>query len=44
MTIAGHLPRGKAPGGPVTPTEAEGGFTFAIGEQRFCYDSHGLRR
>jgi hypothetical protein len=28
----------------VTPTEAEGGFTFAIGEQRFSYDNHGLRR
>ena len=44
MTIAGHLLRGKAPGGPVTPTEANGGFTFAIGEQRFSYDRRGLRR
>ena len=44
MTIAGHLLRGATPGGPVAPTEAEGGFTFAIGEQRFRYDRHGLRR
>jgi CRISPR-associated endonuclease/helicase Cas3 len=44
MTIANHMLRGEAPGGPVTPTEAEGGFTFAIGEQRFRYDRHGLRR
>ena len=44
MTIANHMLRGEAPGGPVTPTEAEGGFTFAIGEERFSYDRHGLRR
>ena len=46
MTIAAHLLRGAAPDGPVPPIEAkaEGGFTFAIGEQRFSYDNHGLRR
>ena len=44
MTIAGHLLRGAAPDGPVVPAESEGGFTFAIGEQRFRYDRHGLRR
>ena len=44
MTIASHLLRGAAPDGSVAPTEAEGGFTFAIGEQRYRYDRHGLRR
>ena len=44
MTIAGHLLRGAAPDGSVAPAEAEGNFTFAIGEQRFRYDRHGLRR
>ena len=44
MTIAGHLLRGATPDGPITPAEAEAGFTFAIGEQGFRYDRHGLRR
>ena len=44
MTIANHLLRGATPGGSVTPTEAEGGFTFNTGNQRFRYDRLGLRR
>ena len=44
MTIAAHLLRGAAPDGPVATAETEGGFTFAIGERRFRYDRHGLRR
>ena len=44
MTIAGHLLRGAAPDGPVTPVVVEGGFAFAIGELRFRYDRHGLHR
>ena len=44
MTIAGHLLRGAPPDGPIAPAEAEGGFTFTVGEQRFRYDRHGLRR
>ncbi len=45
MTIGSHLLRGAAPEeDTLTPAEAEGGFTFAIGEQRFHYDRHGLRR
>ena len=44
MAIAAHLLRGAAPHGPVTPAGVEGGFAFAIGELRFRYDRHGLRR
>ena len=44
MTIANHLLRGVIPDGPVTSAEAYGGFTFAVGEQRFRYGHHGLRR
>ena len=44
MTIAAHLLRGAAPDGPVTPVAVDGGFTFAIGDQRFRYDRLGLHR
>ena len=44
MTIAGHLLRGEIPDVPVKTTEADGSFTFAIGEQSFRYDRHGLGR
>ena len=44
MTIAGHLLRGAIPEGTVTPAEIDGGFTFAVGNLRFRYDRHGLRR
>ena len=44
MIIAGHLLRGAIPDGPVTPAESDGGFTFAVGNLRFHYDRHGLRR
>ena len=44
LTIANHLLRGAAPDGPVAPAEIDGGFTFAIGVERYRYDRHGLRR
>ena len=44
MTIAAHLLRGATVEGSVTPADADRGFSFAIGEQRFRYDRHGLRR
>ena len=44
MTIAAHLLRGAPPDGPVATTEAESGFTFAVGDRRFRYDRLGLRR
>ena len=44
MTIAAHLLRSAVADGTVTPAEGEGGFTFTVGEQRFRYDRHGLRR
>ena len=37
------LPDGDAPES-VTPSPADGGFTFAIGDRRFVYDRLGLRR
>ena len=44
MTIAGHLLRGAVPDDSAAPAETGDGFTFAISEQRFRYDRHGLRR
>ena len=44
LTIANHLLRGATADGPVTPVEDDGGFTFAVGDRRFRYDRHGLRR
>ena len=44
MTIAGHLLRGETPDALVKTTEADGNFAFAVGEQSFRYDRHGLRR
>ena len=44
MTIAAHLLRGANVEGSVTPADADRGFSFAIGDHRFRYDRHGLRR
>ncbi len=44
MTIANHLLRGATVEGSVSPADADGGFTFAVGDRRFRYDRHGLRR
>ena len=40
---AGLVSDGDAPES-VTPSPADGGFTFAIGDRRFVYDRLGLRR
>ncbi len=44
MTIPGHLLRGAAAEGQVTPSPIEDGFTFTVSDRVFRYDRLGLRR
>ena len=43
ITMPEHLLRGADADAPVTPTPADGGFTFSIGQRAFRYDRLGLR-